>query len=162
MVNITSPRYSLVLVLQLVLLGVDIFCNSFAILFGSNTVVLLVLYVLQDIGLIFGLILLFLAFFNTFVFKAGLMSLLLKKFSATLLIGGVYLALTVAYHIWNLSVRWGRPNDYHWISGLQAMYVFQKLMAVVYYHFYKHAALRLGDTKYYEDSTWLRKHFNAR
>lgn len=66
MVNITSPRYSLVLVLQLVFLGVDIFCNSFAILFGSNTVVLLVLYVLQDIGLIFSLILLFLVFFNTF------------------------------------------------------------------------------------------------
>lgn len=162
MVNLTSPRYSLVLVLQLVFLGVDIFCNSFAILFGSNTVVLLVLYVLQDIGLIFSLILLFLVFFNTFAFKAGLMALLLKKFSGTLLIGGVYLVLTVAYHIWNLSVRWGRPNDYHWNSGLQAMYVFQKLAAVVYYYFYKRAALRLGDTKYYEDSAWLRKHLNAR
>jgi len=161
MVNI-NPRYSLVLVLQLFLLGVDIFCNSFTILFGSNAIVLLVLYMVQDISLMFSLILLFLVFFNTFVFKAGLISLLIRKFSAPLIIGALYLVLTFAYHVWNLSIRWGRPNQYHWSNGLQAMYVFQKLLAVVYYYFYKRAVLKLGDTKYYEDSVWLRKHLSVR
>jgi len=161
MVNI-NPRYSLVLVLQLFLLGVDIFCNSFTILFGSNAIVQLVLYMVQDISLMFSLILLFLVFFNTFVFKAGLISLLIRKFSAPLIIGAVYLVLTFAYHVWNLSIRWGRPNQYHWSNGLQAMYVFQKLLAVVYYYFYKRAVLKLGDTKYYEDSVWLRKHLSVR
>ena len=159
---LTNPRYSLVLLLQLFLLGVDMFCNSFTILFGNNAVVLLVLYMIQDIGLIFSLILLFLVFFNTFVFKAGLISLLIRKFSGTLIIGTVYVILTISYHIWNLSVRWGHSNEYRWSNGLQAIYVIQKLLAVVYYYIYKRAALRLGDTKYYEDSSWLRKHLNTR
>ena len=159
---LANPRYSLVLLLQLLLLGVDISCNSFTILFGGNAVVLLVLYMIQDICLIFSLVLLFLVFFNTFVFKAGLISLLIRKFSGTMLISAVYLILTISYHIWNLSVRWGRSNEYRWSNGLQAMYVIQKLLAVVHYYFYKRAALRLGDTKYYEDSSWLRKHLNAR
>lgn len=157
-----NPSYSLVLTFQLLLLFVDIFCNSFTILFGNNTVVLLVLYMIQDIGLIFSIILLFVVFFSTFAFKAGLISILIKKFAATLIIGLLYLLLTVSYHIWNLVVRWERPNEYHWNDGLQAVYVLQKLLAVVFYYFYKRAALRLGDNKYYDDSTWLRKHLKAR
>lgn len=157
-----NARYSLVLLLQLLLLGIDIVCNSFTILFGDNTVILLVLYMIQDISLLFSVILLFLVFFNTFVFKAGLVSLLVWKFSGTLLIGSIYVILTITFHIWNLSVRWGHENEYRWSDGLQAMYVIQKLVAVVYYYFYKRAALRLGDTKYYEDGPWLRKHLNAR
>ena len=161
MVNI-NPRYSLILLLQLFLLGVDIFCNSFTVLFGDNSVVLLVFYMLQDISLVFSLILLFLVFFNTFVFKAGLISLLVKKFSGTLLIGTVYMVVTIAFHVWNLSVRWDHENEYRWSNSLQAMYVIQKVLAVVHYYFYKRTALRLGDGKYYEDSTWLRKHLNVR
>ena len=150
------------LTLQLLLLVVDLACNSFTILLGHNTVFLLCLYLIQDIGLIFAIILLFVVFFSTFAFKAGLISILIKKFAAALIIGLLYLSLTVAFHIWNLAVRWERPGVYHWNDGLQAVYVFQKLLAVVYYYLYKRAALRLGDNKYYEDSEWLRKHLNAR
>ena len=102
-----AAGYSYILVLQLILLGIDIFSNSFSVLFApSNSIVLLVIYLIQDICLIFSLILLFLVFFNTFAFKAGLISLLVKKFAATLLVGVLYLAMTVAFHIWNVSVRW--------------------------------------------------------
>ncbi len=159
---VLSPRYSLVLILQLLLLGVDIFCNSVSVLFGHDAVVLLVLYMIQDIALLFSLVLLFLVFFNTFVFTAGLFSLLVRKFSGTLIVGAVYIVLTLVFHVWNLSVRWDHSREYRWSGGLQAAYVFQKLMAVVYYYFYKRAALRLGDTKYYEDSAWLQKHRNTR
>ena len=161
MVLFSNPGYSVLLTLQLLLLAVDIFCNSFTILFASsNTVVLLVLYLIQDIGLIFSLILLFLVFFETFAFKAGLFLPLVKKFSATLLLGGLYLLLTFAFHVWNLTLRWGRQNEYGWNDGLQAVYVLQKLLAVLYYYFYKRAALRLGHAKYYRNSEWLRKHLN--
>lgn len=158
-----NPRYSLALVLQLLLLAVDVTCNSFAVLFGSsNTVVLLVMYMVQDIALVFNLILLFLVFFNTFVFKAGLVSLLVKKFAGTLIIGILYVALTLAFHVWNLNTRWGRAYEYRFSAGLQVLYVLQKLLAVGYYYSYKRAALRLGDLKYYEDSEWLRKHLHGR
>jgi hypothetical protein len=118
--------------------------------------VLLVIYLIQDICLIFSLIPLFLIFFNTFAFKAGLTSLLMKKFVATQVVGVLYLALTVAFHIWNLSVRWQRTNVYGWNDGLQAVHVLQKLLAILYYYFYKRAALRLGNSKYYENSEWFR------
>lgn len=157
-----SPRYSLVCLLQLLLLGVDITCNSISVLFGGDPVVLLVLCMIQDIGLLFSLVLLFLVFFNTFVFRAGLMGLLVRKFAGTLLVGAVYILLTLVYQVWNLSVRWNHSGDYQWSDGLQAVYVLQKLTAVVYYYLYKRAALRLGDTKYYEDSSWLRKHMSVR
>ena len=158
-----AAGYSFILVLQLVLIGVDIFSNSFSVLFGpSNSIVLLVLYLIQDICLIFSLILLFLVFFNTFAFKAGLISLLVKKFAATLLVGVVYSLLTISFHIWNLSIRWQSINEYGWNDGLQAVHVLQKLLAIVYYYLYKRAALRLGHTKYYENSEWFRKHLNAR
>ena len=123
---------------------------------------LVVLYMIQDVVLLFSLVLLFLVFFNTFVFKAGLINLLIRKFSGTLLVGIVYIVLTLGFQIWNLSVRWDHSNVYRWSNSLQAMYVFQKSMAVVYYYLYKRAALHLGDTKYYEDSPWLRKHLSAR
>ena len=37
------------------------------------------------------------------------------------------------------------------------MYVIQKVLAVLYYYSYKRAAYKLGDTKYYQDSEWLRE-----
>ena len=157
-----NSGYTIILTLQLLLLLVDLVCNSFSILLGQNTIVLLVLYMVQDIALVFSIILLFVAFFSTFAFKAGLILSLIKKFSASLLIGLLYLSLTVAYQIWNLAVRWEQPIMYHWTEGLQAVYVLQKFLAVIFYYFYKRAALRLGDNKYYEDSEWMRKQLNAR
>lgn len=158
-----AAGYSFILIFQLILIGVDIFSNSFSILFApSNSIVLLVLYLIQDICLIFSLVLLVLIFFNTFAFKAGLISLLVKKFAATLIVGSLYLVLTVSFHIWNLSIRWQRTNEYGWSEGLQAVHVLQKLLAIFYYYLYKRAALRLGNSKYYENSEWFRKHLNAR
>ncbi len=157
-----NPGYSCILTLQLLLLLVDIVSNSFAVLLGNNSIGLLVFYMVQDIALIVAIILLFVAFFGTFAFKAGLFLNLIKKFSVSLLIGLFYLALTISYQIWNLAVRWNRPNVYHWTDGLSAVYALQKILAVVFYYFHKRAVLRLGDSKYYEDSDWVRKQLHTR
>lgn len=163
MTTFTNPAYSVILVLQLLHLVVDLLCNTSTIILGTkNPVILLVLYLIQDIGLILAVVLIFLIFFNTFAFKAGLLSLLIWKFLATLFVSLVYFLLTLGYHVWSLSLQWKRPHSYIWNDGLQAMYVLQKVVAVVYYYLYKRAALRLGDAKYYEDSNWLRKYINSR
>lgn len=163
MTTFSNPAYSVIFVIQLAHLAADLLCNSTTIIIGTkNPILLLVIFLLQDMGLILAAVLIFLIFFNTYAFKAGLLSLLVRKFSATLVVSLLYFVFTLGYHAWSLDLQWGRPNSYIWSDGLQALYVLQKLLAVVYYYLYKRAALRLGDPKYYEDSDWLRKHLNTR
>ena len=78
-------RYHPVAYLQIFLLFVDIFVNAFGELFRSSNIVLLVLYIIQDVCLLLALVILFLVFFNTFVFQAGLISLLVRKFKTAIL-----------------------------------------------------------------------------
>lgn len=163
MTTFSNPAYAVILALQLLHLAVDLLCNASTIIIGTrNPVILLVLFLIQDFGLILAAVLIFLVFFNTYAFKAGLLSLLIWKFSATLLVSSVYFSLTLSYHAWNLSLQWEQVHVYIWNDGLQALYVLQKLVSVLYYYLYKRAALRLADSKYYEDSDWLRKHLNTR
>lgn len=163
MTGFSNPAYSIILVLQMTHLAADLLFNSSSIIIGTRSpILLLVIFLVQDMGLILAAVLIFLIFFNTYAFKAGLLSLLVRKFSATLAVSFLYFALTLSYHAWSLDLQWKKPNSYIWSGGLQALYVLQKLLAIVYYYVYKRAALRLGDSKYYEDSGWLRKHLNTR
>lgn len=155
-ITFLNPRYSVVLVLQLLLLGVDLFCNAFSLLASRNQALLVIVVIFQDIALVFSLIILLLAFFNSIIFKAGLISLLFRKFSATIFVGTVYLILTIVYQIWFVAVHWNRTHKYNWTELLQTVYVLHKMVAVIYYYMYKRAALRLGDSQYYEDSLLLR------
>lgn len=157
MPTLLNPRYSTVLVIQLILLAVDLLCNAFLVLASRNQVLLVVLVVVQDLTLSSSLVLLLLAFFNTIVFKAGLISLLFRKFAATIIIGLVYFVLTLVYQVWFVTVNWDRSGKYNWSQLLQAVYVFHKLVAIVFYYSYKRAAMRLGDSQYYEDSPLLRE-----
>ena len=119
---LASPRYSAVLVVQLVLLGVDLCLNSFSVLLAArSSVVLLVLSIVQDIALVFGLTALYLTFFSTFVFKAGLVGLLLRGFAGTIAVGVAYVTATLAYQAWSLGVRWERDGEYRWSAGLQVL-----------------------------------------
>lgn len=55
---------------------------------------------IQDIAILFNIIIIFLMFFNTFVFQAGLVSLLFRKFKGTIVLTAVYFALSIALHVW--------------------------------------------------------------
>ena len=153
-----NARSSFFLILQLILIASDILCNSITVALVRNDTVLLIVYLIQDIALLFGLVFVFIVFFNTTVFKAGLLVLLVRKFSGTILVSIVYMAATFGFHIWNLSIRWQRSSEYVWSDGLQALYVFQKLLAVFYYYFNKRFAFKLCDAKYYESLEWMRRH----
>lgn len=156
-ITFLNPRYSVVLILQLLLLAVDVFCNAFLIVASRIQPLLVIVVIIQDIALVFSLVFLLLAFFNTIVFKAGLLSLLFRKFSATIFIGALYFILTIVYHVWFVAVHWNQGHKYNWTELLQAVYVLHKVVAVVYYYMYKRAALRLGDSQFYEDSPLLRE-----
>uniref|UniRef100_A0A8C3HX04 Transmembrane protein 138 n=1 Tax=Chrysemys picta bellii TaxID=8478 RepID=A0A8C3HX04_CHRPI len=90
---------------------------------------------------------------------AGLVNLLFHKFKGTIVLSAAYLVLSIAFHIWIMNLRWKNSTRFVWTDGLQALFVFQRLVAVLYCYFYKRTALHLGDPRFYQDSLWLRKEF---
>ncbi|XP_043827409.1 transmembrane protein 138 isoform X2 [Dromiciops gliroides] len=90
---------------------------------------------------------------------AGLVSLLFRKFKGTIILTAIYLSLSIPLHVWILNLRWKSSKRFIWTDGLQALFVFQRLAAVLYCYFYKRTAIRLGDPRFYQDSLWLRKEF---
>ncbi|XP_023966408.1 transmembrane protein 138 isoform X4 [Trachemys scripta elegans] len=154
-----TSNYSLVLSLQFLLIVYDLFVNSFSELLRTAPVIQLVLFIIQDIAILFNIIIIFLMFFNTFVFQAGLVNLLFHKFKGTIVLSAAYLVLSIAFHIWIMNLRWKNSTRFVWTDGLQALFVFQRLVAVLYCYFYKRTALHLGDPRFYQDSLWLRKEF---
>lgn len=151
-----SARYFPVLLLQYTLLLVDLVLNTFSDFGRSSFVVLLVLHVIQDIGIVCNIIILFLMFANTFVFRAGLLGILISRYRFTLITCFVYLAITIAWHFWNLKFKWNNPYAYSWTTYLLVLYILQRSCAVLYYYFYKRTALLVVDPCFYEDSEWLK------
>ncbi|XP_061102772.1 transmembrane protein 138-like isoform X1 [Conger conger] len=157
-----TDNYSLVMLVQLLLLTYDLLVNSFSELLRTTPVAQLVLYIIQDIGLLFNLMIVLLMLFNTYVFQVGLASLLLERFRALLFICLLYLALSIASHCWLMNLRWVDKSNFVWSDGLQALFFFQRMVAVLYYYLYKRAAEHLADPRLYEDSLWLRDEFRDR
>ncbi|XP_023045229.1 transmembrane protein 138 isoform X4 [Piliocolobus tephrosceles] len=124
-----TSNYSLVLSLQFLLLSYDLFVNSFSELLRKAPVIQLVLFIIQDIAVLFNIIIIFLMLFNTFVFQAGLVNLLFHKFKGTIILTAVYFALSISLHVWVMNLRWKNSNSFIWTDGLQTLFVFQRLEA---------------------------------
>ncbi|XP_016888600.1 transmembrane protein 138 [Cynoglossus semilaevis] len=154
-----TSNYSLVLLIQLTLLTYDLLVNSFSELTRETPVIQLVLFIIQDIAILFNVIIILLMMFNTYVFQVGLVSLLLARFRAMLFFSAVYLTLSICLHSWVLNLRWLDSNQFIWTDGLLALFVFQRIAAVLYYYLYKRTAEYMGDPRLYEDSIWLRDAF---
>uniref|UniRef100_A0AAY5KIY7 DNA damage-binding protein 1 n=1 Tax=Esox lucius TaxID=8010 RepID=A0AAY5KIY7_ESOLU len=122
-----TNNYSLVLLIQLSLLTFDLFVNSFSELLRAAPVVQLVLFIIQDIAILFNLIIILLMLFNTYVFQVGLVSLLLDRFRTLLLLSALYLTFSISLHSWIMNLRWLKSNRYVWTDGLQVLFVFQRI-----------------------------------
>nr|XP_020772509.1 transmembrane protein 138 isoform X4 [Odocoileus virginianus texanus] len=115
------------LMMAFLLLSYDLFVNSFSELLRMAPVIQLVLFIIQDIAILFNIIIIFLMFFNTFVFQAGLVNLLFHKFKGTIILTAVYFALSISLHVWVMNLRWKNSNRFVWTDGLQTLFVFQRL-----------------------------------
>ncbi|CAL1595728.1 unnamed protein product [Knipowitschia caucasica] len=155
-----TGNYSLVLLLQITLLAFDLFVNSFSELLRAAPVIQLVLFIIQDIDILFNMIIILLMMFNTYVFQVGLVSLLIERFRALMVFASLYLTLSICLHCWLLNLRWMESNRFVWTDGLQALFVFQRTVAVLYYYLYKRTSVLMGDPRLYEDSLWLREAFS--
>lgn len=56
----------------------------------------------QDISILFNMIIILLMMFNTYVFQVGLVSLLIERFRALLVFSSLYLTLSICLHCWIL------------------------------------------------------------
>ncbi|XP_004066901.1 transmembrane protein 138-like [Oryzias latipes] len=154
-----TSNYSLVLFIQLSLLSFDLFVNSFSELLRNEPAVQLVLFIIQDISILFNMIIVLLMLFNTYVFQVGLVAILLERFRALILLSALYLTFSIILHSWLMNLRWLNMNVFIWTDGLQVLFVLQRSASVLYFYLYKRTSEYLGDPRLYEDSLWLRDAF---
>ncbi|KAK6042970.1 hypothetical protein COOONC_19524 [Cooperia oncophora] len=151
-----NSKYPLLLGAQIGMLVTDVAFNAAAVLLFGNSIVLLMMYILQDTLILLSVIVLVIAFSSTFV-SAGLIFLLFRRFASTLIAAFVYLGLSITLHCVTLNNRWERSTtSIFFTPPILVLYIAHKCCAVVHYAMYKRAVLLLVDPKYHGDSEWLR------
>nr|CAB3267040.1 transmembrane protein 138-like [Phallusia mammillata] len=156
-------NYTLILTLQLLLLLYDLVINATIALINPTNVIQLVLFILQDTFIVFTLIILFLELFNTTTFQAGFIRVMLHKFRVAIIVTIIYLCLSIGIQAWTLVVKWTDPNAYLFaLGGYYFLYIVQRGWSPIYYYYYKITALRLGDSRFYKSSEWLRNQMAPR
>jgi len=150
------------LTVQYIFLMIDLLINTFSELFRFESVILLVIFVIQDVCLVFSLIIVFLSFFSTYVFQAGLVGLLVSRYKVPIIISITYLGLSIGYHVSSLNTRWYEPQSYWWTDSLLALFVIHRFVSALYYYYYKRAGLSIADPRYYEDLSWVKEENLAR
>ncbi|CAJ0952573.1 unnamed protein product, partial [Mesorhabditis belari] len=147
----------LLIALQLGMIFADLIFNLADVLLYADNMILLMIYILQGTNLVLCIIVLVISFSSTFVFQAGLISLLLKEFSPTLLVSVLYLIASIALHVFTLGARWRAPDYIPWTSEwLTGLYTLQRIMAIIFYAYYKRTAFLLTDPRLHSDNKWLR------
>lgn len=72
-------------------------CHTRAV---NGVTLLFVPFSIQDLCILFAAIVVFLLFFNTFIFQAGLVNILVSKFRLPITVVFVYFCLCVGLHVW--------------------------------------------------------------
>ncbi|KAG7176944.1 Transmembrane protein 138-like [Homarus americanus] len=112
---------------SLALLLEDLTLNAIFQVFSLNTLLTLLIYIIQDVCLVFSLILLFLAMFSTTLSQAGLIGELFQKFQWCIFVAITYLGLSIGLHSWSLKEQWQRPDKYIWTHGMVCLFTIQRI-----------------------------------
>ncbi|CAH8603837.1 unnamed protein product [Schistosoma bovis] len=119
-------RYQIILVVQFLLILYDLFANASSELFSHVNVNLSVIYVVQDLCILFCSLIFCLLLSSTFVFQAGYINLLLSQFKDAILVTLCYLILSISLHCWGAISRWNDPARMPSSVGYQILYAFQR------------------------------------
>uniref|UniRef100_A0A915CMT9 Transmembrane protein 138 n=1 Tax=Ditylenchus dipsaci TaxID=166011 RepID=A0A915CMT9_9BILA len=136
-----NNKYGLVLALHLLIIFLDLCFNTASVLFFEQSTVQLMLFILQDTLIVMAIIVMAIMFSSTFIFQAGLISVLLKRFAATIV----------------FERALGAEKHYSWPTYITVMYTTQRIVAILYYFMYKRTILLLSNPKFHKDSEWLRE-----
>ncbi|KAM3956655.1 transmembrane protein 138 [Aphomia sociella] len=151
--KLSTPRYTFCLFFQLIFMFFDLIFNCVS-LFPRSRDGLLVLFIFQDLFLILSITAMLMTFFSTYLFQAGLVEVLVRKFLAAGCVCGGYVAASVALHAAWLLHTWADPQAVS-TPALILLFTLQRCLSPWYYFFYKRAALRVSDPRFYEDIDWI-------
>ncbi|XP_076064771.1 transmembrane protein 138 [Oratosquilla oratoria] len=143
-------RYKWLSGAMVALLTVDLVINSVFLIFSHTKLIALLIYIIQDVCIVFSLILLFLAMFSTSFPQAGLVSELVHKFRWCCFVAVIYLALSLGFHSWSLKNQWKDPQTYIWSDVMIALFTLHRVVAGTHYYLYKRTILRLSDSSLYQ------------
>ncbi|CAH0729102.1 unnamed protein product, partial [Brenthis ino] len=158
--KLSTPRYTFCLISQLTFMFCDLIFNCVS-LFPRSRDGLLVLFIFQDLFLVLSITTILVTFFSTYLFQAGLVEVLIRKFRAagSVIIG--YVAASVVLHAVWLLEKWGDPESVS-TPMLIVLFTLQRCLSPWYYFFYKRAALRVSDPRFYEDIDWINQQLQSR
>ncbi|KAL7077569.1 hypothetical protein ACQ4LE_003443 [Meloidogyne hapla] len=151
----------------LLALPLDLLFNAANSLLYHDSNVQLMLILLQDTLQVLAILGLAIRFSSTFVFQAGLIGHLLRRFSASIIVAFLYLALSIIYHFFSLKENWlskeNKNKEYiGWQKSTTFLFLLQRTVAIFYYFFYKRTVLMLSDSKYHSESEWLLRKIGKR
>ncbi|XP_046629905.1 transmembrane protein 138 [Neodiprion virginianus] len=149
-----TKQYRILFILQYILLLYDASVNAVVILCQNQPVDVLILYITQDLCLMVSLTILLGSFFSTYIFRVGLIYLLYSRFRLAIMLCVIYIVLSITLHSWHMTYRWPSPQIHHWNKGFHIMYATHRIVAVIYYYFYKRATLSISDPRLFQTSSW--------
>ncbi|CAK1598367.1 unnamed protein product [Parnassius mnemosyne] len=153
--KLSTPRYTFCLFSQLIFMFCDLIFNCIS-LFPKSRDGLLVLFIFQDLFLILSVTLMLMTFFSTYLFQAGLVEVLIRKFRAAGSVIAAYMVISVTLHAVWLLEKWSYPESVS-TPLLIVLFTLQRCLSPWYYFFYKRAALRVSDPRFYEDIDWINR-----
>jgi hypothetical protein len=151
-----SNKYAAVLALHILMIFLDLSFNTAATILYNDNNAQLMIFILQDTAIVLSIIILLITFSSTFVFQAGLISILVKRFSPSIIVSTIYLFLCITLHVTSLRDRWGTTERYIWPISITVIYVIQRITAIIHYFLFKRAVLFISDPRYHYDTQWLR------
>ncbi|XP_041970327.1 transmembrane protein 138-like [Aricia agestis] len=151
--KLSTPRYTFCLISQLIFMFCDLIFNCVS-LFPRSRDGLLVLFIFQDLFLILSLTTLLMTLFSTYLFQAGLVEVLIRKFRAAGSVILAYIVVNMVLHAVWLLEKWAQPESVS-TPMLIVLFSLQRCLSPWYYFFYKRAALRVSDPRFYEDIDWI-------
>uniref|UniRef100_A0A2A4K8I9 Transmembrane protein 138 n=1 Tax=Heliothis virescens TaxID=7102 RepID=A0A2A4K8I9_HELVI len=108
--KLSTPRYTFCLFFQLIFMLCDLLFNCVS-LFPRSRDGLLVLFIFQDLFLVLSITTMLMTFFSTYLFQAGLVEVLARKFRAAGAVCAAYVLASVALHAAWLLDKWAEPES---------------------------------------------------
>ncbi|KAF2367675.1 Transmembrane protein 138 [Trinorchestia longiramus] len=128
----------------------DLCLNSTYLFYCHSTLISLIIYIAQDVCLIFCIILLAVATFSTSLLKMGLLKETLSRVRWSALGILTYLALSIGFHTLSLQQQWVNQDKHVWTDPMLAFFSIQRIAGGIHYYLFKRALFRLSDAKYYD------------
>lgn len=122
MIRLSLRRYSFILLVQLFLLLSDLTFNSIEVFLTEEKSIKFI-YFLQDGFLILSLASLVYSCYSTYLYQAGLTSIINRQFRIPLSISMIYIILSISLHICSS----GALQEGVWSKTVTTLFVMQKL-----------------------------------